>query len=38
TREEAMRLLDRLEELEKERERIRAQMRASRRVPVARDW
>ena len=38
TREEAMRLLDRLRELEEEGERVRASLRQSRRVPVERDW
>lgn len=38
TREEAQRLLERLEELEEEAEKIRLQLRDNRKVPVKRDW
>jgi len=38
TREEVMRLLDRLGELEEQREQLDAALRQSQRVPVPRDW
>lgn len=38
TREEVMRLLDLLEEIEKEGEALRARLQQQRRVPVERDW
>ena len=38
TREEVMRLLDRLAELEDEREELEASLRQSERIPVPRDW
>lgn len=38
TKEEMQRLLDRLEEQEREGERVRAALRKARRVPVERDW
>jgi len=38
TREEVMRLLDRLSKLEEERELLDAALRESQRVPVPRDW
>ncbi len=38
TREEVMRLLDRLSELEKEGQAVRSAIREARRVPVDRDW
>lgn len=38
TREEVMRLLDRLGELEEQREELEAALRQSQRVPVPRDW
>ena len=38
TREEVMRLLDKLAELEAQGEALQAQLREARRVSVARDW
>jgi hypothetical protein len=38
TREEVMRLLDKLSELEQEGEALRAAMSRARRIPVERDW
>jgi hypothetical protein len=38
TREEVMRLLDRLRALEEQGERLRQMLRQARRVPVPRDW
>ena len=38
TREEVLRLLDRLQDLEQEAQSLRAALREARRIPVERDW